>query len=207
MVDKAAGSTFAAIAAGDLVINGTDITVAESADAGTAADQATAVMTAINTADVGVTASLDANGTAVVLTSASAITVTATAAGTASSGIANGDVALATVAGTAQTGFATLDISTVDGANNAMLAMDAAINSVNSARGTLGAVQSRFENAIGNIQVTSENLQGARSRIIDADFAAETASLTRGQILQQAGTAMLAQANSLPNNVLSLLRG
>ena len=110
------------------------------------------------------------------------------------------------VASTAQTGFATLDISTVAGANNAMLAMDAAINAVNSARGTLGAVQSRFENAIGNIQVTAENLQGARSRIIDADFAAETASLTRGQILQQAGTAMLAQANSLPNNVLSLLR-
>ncbi|MHB1052969.1 MAG: flagellin N-terminal helical domain-containing protein [Thiobacillus sp.] len=113
----------------------------------------------------------------------------------------------AAVASTAQTGFSTLNISTVTGANNAMLAMDAAINAVNSARGTLGAVQSRFENAIGNIQVTAENLQGARSRIIDADFAAETANLTRGQILQQAGTAMLAQANSLPNNVLSLLRG
>jgi flagellin len=111
-----------------------------------------------------------------------------------------------TTPGGAQTGFDSLDISTVAGANNAMLAMDAAINAVNSARGTLGAVQSRFENAIGNIQVTSENLQGARSRIIDADFAAETAALTRGQILQQAGTAMLAQANSLPNNVLSLLR-
>ncbi|MDZ7594513.1 MAG: flagellin [Thiobacillus sp.] len=114
--------------------------------------------------------------------------------------------AAVTTPGGAETGFAGLDISTVAGANNAMLAMDAAINAVNSARGTLGAVQSRFENAIGNIQVTAENLQGARSRIIDADFASETAALTRGQILQQAGTAMLAQANSLPNNVLSLLR-
>ncbi|MHB1353500.1 MAG: flagellin N-terminal helical domain-containing protein [Thiobacillus sp.] len=116
------------------------------------------------------------------------------------------DGVAAVAAGTAMTGFAALDISSVEGANNAILAMDAAINAVNSARGTLGAVQSRFENAIGNIQVTAENLQGARSRIIDADFAAETANLTRGQILQQAGTAMLAQANSLPNNVLSLLR-
>jgi len=131
----------------------------------------------------------------------------------ADSGFAGEDFATETntvdnglAADTAMIGFDALDISTVAGANNAMLAMDAAINSVNSARGTLGAVQSRFENAIGNIQVTAENLQGARSRIIDADFAAETAALTRGQILQQAGTAMLAQANSLPNNVLSLLR-
>ena len=137
---------------------------------------------------------------------------TAAAAGTTSGGtFGAGFVATHTggtvaVGGTAQTGFATLDISTVTGANNAMLAMDAAINAVNSDRGTLGAVQSRFENAIGNIQVTTENLQGARSRIVDADFAAETSALTRGQILQQAGTAMLAQANSLPNNVLSLLR-
>ena len=169
-----------------------------------------------------------AAGTYTVAASGSGISITSTTAGAATAVAVTGatgefaggtSVAAAdavaetttttsvTTAGTAQTGFATLDISSVTGANNAMLAMDAAINSVNSARGTLGAVQSRFENAIGNIQVTSENLQGARSRIIDADFAAETASLTRGQILQQAGTAMLAQANSLPNNVLSLLRG
>ena len=66
---------------------------------------------------------------------------------------------------------------------------------------------SRFTNTISNLQATSENLSSARSRIQDTDFAAETANLTRGQILQQAGTAMLAQANSLPNGVLSLLRG
>jgi len=110
------------------------------------------------------------------------------------------------VAGTAQTGFSSLDVSTVTGANNAMLAMDAAINTVNSARGTLGAVQSRFENAISNIQTTAENLTAARARIIDADFAQETANLSRSQILQQAGTAMVAQANQLPQQVLSLLR-
>lgn len=103
--------------------------------------------------------------------------------------------------------IATVDISTVDGANAAMLAADAALASINSNRAQLGAVQSRFTSTISNLQATSENLSAARSRIVDADFAAETAALTRGQILQQAGTAMLAQANSLPNNVLSLLRG
>jgi flagellin len=67
-------------------------------------------------------------------------------------------------------------------------------------------VQNRFGNTIANLQTSSENLSSARSRIRDADFASETAALTRGQILQQAGVAILAQANALPNNVLSLLR-
>jgi len=102
--------------------------------------------------------------------------------------------------------IATVDISSVAGANAAILAADAALTSVNANRAKLGAVQSRFDSTISNLQTTAENLSGARSRIKDADFAAETALLTRGQILQQAGTAMLAQANSLPNNVLSLLR-
>lgn len=109
--------------------------------------------------------------------------------------------------GSTATGFADLDISTVGGADNAILAMDAALKEVNGARADLGAVQNRFSSVISNLSSTSENLSAARSRIMDADFAAETASLTRGQILQQAGTAMLAQANSLPNGVLSLLRG
>lgn len=85
--------------------------------------------------------------------------------------------------------------------------LDTALTSVNTARAGLGAVQNRFESVIGNLQVASENQSAAKSRIMDADFAAETAKLTRGQILQQAGTAMLAQANSLPNGVLALLRG
>lgn len=87
-----------------------------------------------------------------------------------------------------------------------MNAMDAALTAVNTARAKLGATQSRFESTISNLQTTAENLSAARGRIVDADFAQETANLTRGQILQQAGTAMLAQANSLPQNVLSLLR-
>jgi flagellin len=84
--------------------------------------------------------------------------------------------------------------------------IDTALDEINSQRATMGAVQSRFESVIGNLQIASENQAAARSRIMDADFAAETASLTRAQVLQQAGTAMLSQANSIPNNVLSLLR-
>ncbi len=79
--------------------------------------------------------------------------------------------------------------------------------SINNSRAALGAVQNRFAATINNLNTTSENLSAARSRIQDTDFAAETANLTRGQILQQAGTAMLAQANQLPNGVLALLRG
>lgn len=106
-----------------------------------------------------------------------------------------------------QTGFKNLDISTVAGADNAILAMDAALKAVNGARATLGAIQSRFETTVSNLSVNAENLSASRSRIMDADFAAETANLSRTQILQQAGTAMVAQANQLPQQVLKLLQG
>ncbi|MGX9774270.1 flagellin N-terminal helical domain-containing protein [Janthinobacterium aestuarii] len=101
----------------------------------------------------------------------------------------------------------TLDVTTFEGAQLALKITDAALSTVNSQRAQYGALQSRFSSAISNLQSTTENLSASRSRIVDTDFAAETASMTRGQILQQAGTAMLAQANSLPNGVLSLLRG
>ena len=84
--------------------------------------------------------------------------------------------------------------------------IDSALASVSDLRGTLGAIQNRFESTINSLQSVSENLSASRSRILDTDFAAETAALTRAQILQQAGTAMVAQANSVPQNVLSLLR-
>jgi flagellin len=100
-----------------------------------------------------------------------------------------------------------IDISTASGAQSAIDVIDSALAKVSSIRGDLGAVQSRFESTISSLQGTVENLSGARSRIQDADFAAETAELTRSQILQQAGIAMLAQANALPQNVLTLLRG
>ena len=88
----------------------------------------------------------------------------------------------------------------------ALKVIDNAINAVNSSRADLGALQSRFENAVANIQITGENISAARGRIIDADFAKETSNLSRAQILQQAGTAMVAQANQVPQGVLSLLR-
>ncbi|MBD3893126.1 flagellin [Hydrogenophaga sp.] len=91
-------------------------------------------------------------------------------------------------------------------ARAAMDALDVAIDAVTSARSNFGAVQNRFESVISNLQVASENQAASRGRIMDADFAKETASLSRGQILQQAGTAMIAQANQLPQGVLSLLR-
>ncbi|CAM4367079.1 Flagellin [Comamonas aquatilis] len=110
------------------------------------------------------------------------------------------------VSGTDKEGFKDVDVSTVEGADNAILAMDAALKSVNSARADLGAMQNRFESVVSNLNVNSENLSASKSRITDADFAAETANLSRSQILQQAGTAMVAQANQLPQGVLSLLR-
>lgn len=103
--------------------------------------------------------------------------------------------------------ISTIDVSTVTGAQAALKIVDSGLASVNGQRATFGALQSRFESAVVSVQTTSENLSASRSRIQDTDFASETAKLTRGQILQQAGTAMLAQANSLPNGVLSLLRG
>jgi flagellin len=104
------------------------------------------------------------------------------------------------------TSVAALDISSATGAQNAIAALDAALGQVNSSRGDLGAYQNRFSSAIANLQTTAENLTASRSRIQDADFAAETAELTRAQILQQAGVSILAQANALPQNVLALLQ-
>jgi flagellin len=99
------------------------------------------------------------------------------------------------------------DLSDPAGAKAALDVLDTAIESATGLRADLGATQNRLSYAISNLQSSVENQSAAKSRIMDTDFAAETASMTRGQILQQAGTAMLAQANSLPNGVLALLRG
>jgi len=101
---------------------------------------------------------------------------------------------------------ATAGVSTVAKASALITAADSYLDSVNSQRATLGAVQNRFESVIRNGQNVAENLSAARSRIQDADFAAETAKLTKSQILQQAGISILAQANSLPQSALSLLQ-
>ena len=106
---------------------------------------------------------------------------------------------------TAVTGAAS-DITTATNAGTAITNIDAAINTITTTRATYGALQNRFEASIGLLKVMSENNAAARGRIVDADYAAETAALSRAQVLQQAGTAMVAQANQLPNSVLSLLR-
>ena len=111
------------------------------------------------------------------------------------------------VATTAMTGAAPGgDILTAGASTTALGAVDTAMDAVTTARATYGAVQNRFQSVINNLQVASENQAAARSRIMDADFAMETANLTRLQILQQAGTAMVAQANAVPQSVLSLLQ-
>jgi flagellin len=112
----------------------------------------------------------------------------------------------ATVSASALQEIAKADVSTTYSSARTIAMADSALAAINSQRARYGALQSRFESTIANLRVTSENLSASRSRIRDTDFAAETANLTRNQILQQAGTAMLAQANALPQQVLSLLQ-
>jgi flagellin len=117
---------------------------------------------------------------------------------------------ITTVAGTDNTGAgrARIDSTSDSTAIGTVIGdIDKALDKINSERATLGAAQSRFDAVIANLQVAAENQTAARSRIMDADFAAETANLSRAQILQQAGTAMVAQANQLPQQVLRLLQG
>jgi flagellin len=208
-VTGAAASAFTAITAGDLTINGVSVG-AIGADTN-AANRASSIAAAVNSysSQTGVYATiLSSAPTQVVLTNSGSVPATPNVvialSGTATT--ATTGLTAATTSAATQTGFAALDISSVAGAESAITAMDAALSSVNTARATLGAIQNRFSSVVSNLQTTSENLSASRSRIQDTDFAAETANLTRAQILQQAGTAMLAQANALPQNVLSLLK-
>ena len=194
-------SDLTATSAGDVTINGVDI--GALAAAGTNQERTSQVVDAINrvstTTNVG--AYFDASNNKIVLTSSGNITIGGAGAA-AKVGISSADNATAA----ASANMSSLDISSYGGAQLAIQQADAALAQVNGARAKIGAIQSRFENAVQNIQISSENTSAARSRIMDTDFAAETANLTRAQILQQAGNAMLSQANQLPQQVLSLLR-
>ena len=221
----------ATAAVGSMTINGTSINLTSTVDAATNRSSA---VTAINaeSAVTGVVATDTGAGVKLVAADGRNITTTFTTVTATQFGMAAADTTGAAIdisyqapAGTtgnvvfagafanttaiAKTGTAisAIDISTAGGAQNALASIDAALTSINGSRASLGAMQNRFTSVVSSLQTSAENLSASRSRIEDADFAAETASLTRGQILQQAGTAMLAQANSLPNNVLSLLRG
>ena len=185
-------------------INGTSI--GAIAATGSSSQRAAQIVDAINQISntTGVNAAIDTTANKIVLTSAANIAVTIGSASTATdSGFAGTETATAST----QTGLTGLDISSFSGAQLAIQQVDSALGQISSQRAVLGAVQNRFSSVVSNLQTTSENLSASRSRIQDTDFAAETANLTKAQILQQAGTAMLAQANSLPNNVLSLLKG
>ncbi|SCY07382.1 flagellin [Nitrosospira sp. Nl5] len=195
------------IAAGALEINGVAVG-AITAVAG-AVPQGTAVAAAINaiTGSTGVTATVGGTG-ALTLTSTSSAGIDVEFVG-ASATTARTGLTDATTAATATVvaGFTSLAIDTTAGADTAIASMDAALSALNAGRADLGAYQNRFSSAVSNLQTTAENLTASRSRIVDADFAAETATLSRNQVLQQAGTAMLAQANAMPQSVLALLRG
>jgi flagellin len=208
------------IAAGTLTIqvgSGTAIDLGKIEAAGSGSERFGQVIEAINrkTADTGVSAfaTKNADGTMkleVVSSKLDSATppapeaVVFTGFTAVDTGMAAADMAQTAVQNA--TGIDDISIETEKGAWVAMKQLDSALNQVNSARAKLGAVQSRFESAVSNIQIQSENTSAARGRIMDADFATETSNLSRTQILQQAGTAMVAQANQLPQQVLSLLR-
>jgi flagellin len=181
------------LAAADLTIQvgtGTAVDLAGTYD--TAAELAEAINSQVS----GVNASIDDSGQ-LVLSSGEDLTIGGAEATTL--GLTAGAVA-------ASGDLTAVNVLDVAAANDAIMRIDASLTSVSSLRSTLGAIQNRFDSTINSLQAVSENLAASRSRIQDTDFAAETAALTRAQILQQAGTAMVAQANSVPQNVLSLLR-
>jgi flagellin len=161
--------------------------------------------TPLSATDTGITAATTYSTVTVTSTNSTALTTSGAIA--TGGGAGSLTMAASTNAGQSGVSIANTDISSISGANAALTSVDAALTAINSERAQLGAIQNRFQSTVANLQTTGQNLTAAKSRITDTDFAAETANLTRAQILQQAGTAMLAQANALPNSVLTLLKG
>ena len=191
-----------------MVVNGVAIDTIQWTAGTSATNVANTVAGALNSrlGETGVYASV--TGDAVTLTSIEQgrdFTYTAGTVAVADS-VGMAGIAAGTAAAGASAFVSGLDVTSFAGAQKALEIVDAALTSVNGARADLGAIQNRFTSVVANLQSSSENLAASRSRIRDTDFAKETAELTRTQILQQAGTAMLAQANQVPQNVLSLLR-
>jgi flagellin len=196
--------------------NATGISSTLAADSNRTEEEALGqILAEINakSADTGVTAFLEKDGSKYTIsyrstsdtagtTAVAAITVTGASAAlnTALS------VGTSSITAAAAVGIDKVDIGTQAGAWEALQRIDSALDKVSSARAELGAIQTRFEKSIENIDIQQENISAARGRITDADFAQETANLSRTQILQQAGTAMVAQANQLPQQVLQLLQ-
>ena len=194
-----------ALEGGSLSFGGTlgSVTVAA---ASSATERVGQIVAAVNskTADTGATAFVNQAGTGidVMMTDGSSLALTWT--------VDTGGSATVTLGTASQVpndvGMTSLDIKSQKNAWVALEKIDSAIDAVNSSRADLGALQTRFEKSIENIDIMNENISAARGRIVDADFAKETANLSRSQILQQAGTAMVAQANQLSQSVMSLLQ-
>jgi flagellin len=195
---------------GELVLtqaDGKDIRLEDFANTGTAAAATAATFagsaeaTATDLEQGGVDSSI-ASGE-VEISSSGAFTVSSSVADSDGSIL---DGAANAVVGSELDSVSSVDIGTVEGASSAIAIADAALEQISSIRADLGAAQNRFESTISNLATTSENLSAANSRILDADFAAETAKLAKSQVLQQAGISVLAQANARPQQVLSLLQ-
>ncbi|MGB5347135.1 MAG: flagellin, partial [Woeseia sp.] len=182
--------------------NGTDLGDVNVAGGSTVQEAAAA----INEGNIeGVSAFVNANNQLQILSSNGDITMTETTTGAANT-LGLDTLVTADETAAAATTLAGLGVDTVAGANFAIARIDSALTSVNGLRGNLGAIQNRFESTIVNLQTVSENLSASRGRIQDADFAQETAALTKAQILQQAGVSVLSQANAQPQLALSLLQ-
>lgn len=208
------GAVTAATASGTVdiaigITGGSAVNVKVDMKGNETAEQAAAkIAAAVNDANVGIGAFTDGAQISYV-SKASADGTTSAVSGVAITD--TGSTGAGTAAGTttfteANDTVAKIDISTAKGAQSAVLVIDEAIKQIDAQRADLGAVQNRFDNTINNLKNIGENVSAARGRIEDTDFAAETANLTKNQVLQQAGTAILAQANQLPQSVLSLLR-
>ena len=210
----ASGAATSAGSIGGMKVNNIDIEAVKVAVGDTGTDVSKKMAAAINEKmdQTGVYAAVDKDGK-LTMTSVKAgkdFTFTdATKTDAAGLAYSGAGIVAGTVAANATTGtkfLKDLDISSVAGSQQALEIVDKALTAVNSSRADMGAIQNRFSSTISNLSTTSENLSASRSRIRDADYAKETAELTRNQILQQAGTAMLSQANSSTQNVMSLLR-
>ena len=192
-------SSFAtAVTAGTIDVAGTDIgALAATTSATLRAGDFVAAVNAVSST-TGVTASIESGS--VRLSSETSFSIGGATLGTV------GYTAALFSSFSSQSGIDTLTVAGYSSAQTAITLVDSALQTVNTSRANLGSIQSRFESVVANQATTSENLSASRSRIVDADFASETANLAKAQILQQSGIAMLAQANSVPQNVLALLQ-
>ena len=194
------------IAAGGITLDGGTgaVDLGAIGAAGSALERAGQMVNAINAVSTQTNAGATYNASTgeIIVTSTAQVTWAGTVDDATVTGFANGTGgAVATT-----TGITTLNVSSYSGAQLAIQQADSALATVNTSRAELGALQNRFASTVANLETASENLSAARSRIRDADFAAETANMTRAQILQQAGVAMVSQANAIPQSVLSLLQ-